>query len=115
MAEIGLVEVFGDVQRPTGGVALPFGLEGGETVTLRFLLSADGHNSLDALRDARRALLREEWTRGLDFDEPSLEEAVFSATEIVWVVRPSQRDFCVQKLEELRLRANRLLTLMEQS
>jgi hypothetical protein len=112
VAEIDLVEVSGSVQRPTGAVTLPFGLEGPETVTLRFLLSASGDSSLDALREARRALLREEWTRGRDADEPSLEEAVFSATEILWVVLPSQRDWCLKKLEELRLRANRLLTLM---
>ena len=112
MAEIDLVEVSGSVRRPTGAVTLPFGLEGPETVTLRFLLSADDDNSLEALREARRALLREEWTRGRDSDEPSLEEAVFSATEILWVVLPSQLEWCRKKLEELRLRANRLLTLM---
>lgn len=106
------MEVSGAVQRPTGAVTLPFGLEGSETVTLRFLLSADSDNSMDALREARRALLREEWTRGRDADEPSLEEAVFSATEILWVVLPSQRAWCLKKLEELRMRANRLLTLM---
>lgn len=112
MADIDLVEVPGAMQRPTGAVALPFGLEGSETITLRFLLSASGDDSMDALREARRALLREEWTRGRDADEPSLEEAVFSATEILWVILPSQRAWCLRKLEELRLRANRLLMLM---
>lgn len=120
VAEIDLVEVSESVRRPTGAVPLPLGLEdeggeGGETVTLRFLLSPMDDSGLDALREARRALLREEWTRGRDTDEPSLDEAVFSATEILWVVLPTQREWCLKKLEELRLRANRLLTLMGQA
>ena len=50
------------------------------------------------MRNARRSLLREEWTRGRDSDEPSLEDAVFSSTEILWVVRPDQRPFCLRQL-----------------
>ena len=79
-------------------------------LTLRFLVSADGGRSLDALRDARRSLLREELTRGREPDEPSLEDAVFSTHEILWEVRPEQRPWCLQKLEEVRRRANLLLT-----
>ncbi len=114
MSEIGLVEVSGGVQRPSLAAAVPFELSGGSTVTLRFLLSASGENGLEALRNARRSLLREEWTRGRDSDEPSLEDAVFSAKEILWVVRPEQRPWCLQKLEELRRRANGLLAEMEE-
>lgn len=106
MSEIGLVEISGGGASPLAEVASP----GYGGLTLRFLVSADGGRSLDALRDARRSLLREEWTRGREPDEPSLEDAVFSAHEILWVVRPNQRVWCLQKLEELRRRANLLLT-----
>ena len=110
MEEIDLVEDSAAV-RP--GAILPPSASEQETVTLRFRLSADGERRLDALREARRSLLREEMTRGHDAEEPSLEDAVFSATEILWVVRPSQREWCVRKLEELRQRANRLLDLAD--
>ncbi len=113
MSEIDLVEVTGGVpQSAPAAAGLPIDLIPGSTVTLRFLLSAEGQDGLEALRNARRSLLREEWTRGRDSDEPSLEEAVFSPTEILWVVRADQRPSCLQKLEELRRRANRLLSEM---
>lgn len=111
MSEIGLVEVSGSVQEPHLVAEAPFG-DGG-AVTLRFLLSAKNPGSLEALRNARRALLREELTRGRDVDEPSLEDAVFSASEILWEVNPAQRPWCLQKLEELRRRANLLLSEVE--
>ena len=47
-------------------------------------------DSLEALRYARRSMLREEWTRGIEEGEPSLEEAIFSAFEVVWSV-PGRR------------------------
>jgi hypothetical protein len=111
VSEIGLVEVSGAVQPAlAGGVPLEFV---GEAITLRFLLSMTGQKGLEAVRFARRSLLREEWTRGRQPDEPSLEDAVFSAREIQWVVRPDQRQWCLEKLEELRRRANSLLTEIE--
>jgi hypothetical protein len=114
VSEIGLVEVSGGVQEPAPlAAAVPTGLPDGAILTLRFLLSAEGEVELEALRNARRSLLREEWTRGRDSDEPSLEDAVFSPTEILWVVRRDQRPLCLQKLEELRRRANLLLSEME--
>jgi hypothetical protein len=114
VSEIGLVEVSGGVQEPTPlAGAVPTDLPDGAILTLRFLLSAEGEVELEALRNARRSLLREEWTRGRDSDEPSLEDAVFSPTEILWVVRRDQRLLCLQKLEELRRRANLLLSEME--
>ncbi|MFN2387876.1 MAG: hypothetical protein ABR576_16615 [Thermoanaerobaculia bacterium] len=99
------------------GISLPEYVEGsnalapsdGETVTLRFRITAAGDGALEALRHARRSLLREEWTLGLDSDEPSLEQAVFSTTEVVWTVRPSQREWCLRKLGELTARARRAL------
>jgi hypothetical protein len=111
VSEIGLVEVSGAVQPAlAGGVPLEFG---GGAITLRFLLSMTGQKGLEAVRYARRSLLREEWTRGRQPGEPSLEDAVFSAREILWVVRPDQRRWCLEKLEELRRRANSLLTEIE--
>lgn len=113
MSEIGLVEVSGSVQEPRLVAETPFEVADGRTVTLRFLLSTEDPASLEALRNARRSLLREELTRGRDSDEPSLEDAVFSASEILWEVSPAQRPRCLEKLEGLRRRANLLLSEVE--
>lgn len=78
-------------------------------VVLRFQIRAADLDSLEALRHARRSILREEWTRGRDEEEPSLEDAIFSPTEIIWPVRPEQKEWCRQKLEDLVARANRCL------
>jgi hypothetical protein len=110
MSEIGLVEVSAAVREASVAAGVPFEPADPSTVTLRFLLSAHSPKGLDALRNARRALLREEWTRGRDPDEPPLEDAVFSATEILWAVRSDQRSWCLKKLEELLRRANQFLT-----
>jgi hypothetical protein len=110
MSEIGLVEVSEGVREASLAAGAPFETANPSTVTLRFLLSAHSQKGLDALRDARRALLREEWTRGRDPDEPPLEDAVFSATEVLWAVRSDQRSWCLKKLEELLRRANQFLT-----
>ena len=77
------------------------------TVTLRCRLLTADHDSLEALRYARRAMLREEWTRGVEEDEPSLEDAVFSASDVSWSVRASEVDSGRAKLAELVERANR--------
>ncbi len=74
--------------------------------SLRFRIEADPVG-LEALRYARRALIREEAIRGLDADEPSLEQATFSPAEIVWEIRPSQRARCLEKLDDLVSRARR--------
>ena len=79
------------------------------TCTLRFRLIAEA-DSLEALRYARRSMLREEWTRGTEDGEPSLEEAIFSAFEVVWTVPADERERCRTKLAELVERANRALT-----
>ena len=78
------------------------------TVTLRFRLTSTDDVSLEAIRYARRAMLREEWTRGAVEGEPSLEDAVFSPFEVVWEV-PAEHARCRAKLEELVARANRAL------
>lgn len=82
----------------------------GAMVTLRFRLVSADDRSLEALRYARRAMLREEWTRGVEEGEPSLEDAVFSAYDVAWSVPVSHRNVCRAKLEELIARANRALT-----
>jgi len=80
----------------------------GAACTLRFRLVAEA-DSLEALRYARRSMLREEWTRGTEDGEPSLEEAIFSAFEVVWTVPADERERCRAKLSELVERANRAL------
>lgn len=84
-------------------------------LTLRFGLELSGPHVLDALLYARRSMLREEWTRGRDEDEPLLEEALFSPAEIVWEVRPEQKSWCLQKVQELQARAHRFLAERERS
>jgi len=78
-------------------------------VTLRFGISASDGRSLETLRYARRAMLREEWTLGGEADAPSLGDAVFSATEVVWSVAIGQRAPCEARIAELSARANRAL------
>jgi hypothetical protein len=75
--------------------------------TLRFAISIPDPAGLEALRHARRSMLREEWTLGRDAAEASLESAVFSATEVAWTVLLSQRARCRERLAELEARANR--------
>jgi hypothetical protein len=79
------------------------------TVTLRFRLTSTDDVSLEAIRYARRGMLREEWTRGEVEGEPSLEDAVFSPFEVVWEVPAEHGARCRAKLEELVARANRAL------
>ena len=101
---------FAEMDSPRVSAAAP-GSEGESAmVTLRFRLVSADDRSLAALRDARRAMLREEWTRGVDEDEPSLEDAVFSASDVAWSVPASFGPACRAKLEELVARANRALT-----
>ena len=77
-------------------------------VTLRCRLLTTDQDSLEAIRYARRAMLREEWTRGVDEDEPSLEAAVFSAFDVSWPVPASAVQAGRSKLAELEERANRV-------
>jgi hypothetical protein len=81
-------------------------------VTLRFRLVSSDERSLEALRYSRRAMLREEWTRGVEEGQPSLEEAVFTAFDVVWTVPAGARDRSRELLEELVVRANRALADM---
>lgn len=93
---------------PSGSSSAPLLDE--STVTLRCRLGPLDDSSLEALRYARRATLREERTRGVEEDEPSLEDAVFSAHEVVWSVAACCRTRCRAKLDELLARADRVLS-----
>jgi hypothetical protein len=88
-------------------------LELAPEMTLRFGIETDDPEDLEALRHARRSMLREEWTRGRDGEEPSLEDAMFSPAEISWTIRPEQRPWCLQKVGELVGRANRAISELQ--
>ena len=88
-------------------------LELASEVTLRFGIETDDLEDLEALRHARRSMLREERTRGRDGEEPSLEDAVFSPTEVSWTIRPEQREWCLQKIGDLVGRANRVTSELQ--
>src|SRR5262245_35043538 len=78
-------------------------------LTLRASIEAPGISGLEALRHARRSILREEWTLGSEPGAPTLETAEFSSSEIVWTVPVAQTERCLEKLAELEARANRAL------
>ena len=79
-------------------------------VTLRFELQlGEDDDALEALRYARRAMIREERTRGLEWDEPSIEDPSFSHRELRWFALASQAAWCREKVGELVARANRAL------
>jgi hypothetical protein len=84
-------------------------------VALRFRFVSTGDRALEALRYARRAMLREEGTLGVEEGEPSLEDAVFTASEISWSVPAAAVAAGRAKLEELVARANRALAEMPPS
>ena len=79
-------------------------------IMLRFALDVPDEDAFEALRYARRSMIREERTRGLDWDEPSMEDPTLSGTEIRWFVLASQAAWCRRKLGELVDRGNRALT-----
>ena len=81
-------------------------------VMLRFRFVSAGDLGLEALRYARRSMLREEGTRGVEEDEPSLEDAVFTATDVAWSVPAAAVAAGRAKLGELVARANRALAEM---
>ena len=90
-----------------GRDAIALRIDTSRRVTLRFQLASKRPEDLEALRYARRAIIREERSRGLEWDEPSLEHPTFTATEIRWFVLVSQVARCRQKIAELFERANR--------
>jgi len=78
-------------------------------VTLRFEILLSGDDAVEALRYARRAMIREERTRGLEWDEPSMEDPSIAGRELRWFALASQAAWCRQKIGELVERANRAL------
>jgi len=89
------------------GLALRF--DATRRLTLRFRLELDSDDDVEALRYARRVMIREERLRGLEWDEPSIEDAVFTVTDVSWSVLASQAAWCREKVRLLVERANRLL------
>lgn len=88
------------------GLALRF--DPTRRVTLRFRLQLPSNEDVEALRYARRVLIREERTRGLEWEEPSIEDAVFTVTDVSWSALASQAAWCREKIRELVDRANRM-------
>ena len=96
-ASIALNETAAVLDRDAGRMALRFRLE-----------DVDGAR-LEVLRDARRAMIREEWTRGLEPGEPSLAEADFTVHGVHWEIPIGEQASCRQRLRTLVARANRRL------
>ena len=96
-ASIALNEIAAVLDRETGWMTLRFRLE-----------DMDGAR-LEALRDARRAMIREEWTRGLEPGEPSLAEADFTTHGLQWEIPIGEQASCRQTVRTLLVRANRRL------
>lgn len=82
-------------------------------VMLRFQLDLASDEALEALKYARRAMIREERTRGLEWDEPSLEDPSIAGPELRWFALASQAAWCREKVAELVGRANRALEDLE--
>lgn len=84
-------------------------------ITLRFRLELDSDRDLEALRYTRRVMIREERTRGLEWEEPSIEDAVFTVTDVSWAALASQAAWCREKIRELTERANRVRSGLDES
>lgn len=82
-------------------------------MSLQFAFADTDSHAIDAIRHARRSMLREEWTLGRGPGEPSLEDAVFSPMGVVWVVPADQQSWCLKKVEDLAGRAERALEALE--
>lgn len=84
-------------------------LDPSRRVMLRFQVLLEGDDENEALRYARRSMIREERTRGLEWDEPSMEDPTLADSEIRWFCLATQVAWCRQKVAELIDRANRAL------
>jgi hypothetical protein len=105
-----------DIPASRGGVrdAADLRLDPSRRVMLRFQVSLEGEDEMEALRYARRAMIREERTRGLEWDEPSMEDPTLSGTEVRWFVLAAQAAWCREKMSELIDRANRAVEEIRQ-
>jgi hypothetical protein len=95
--------------------ALALHIDTSRRVTLRFALTLPQPDGLEALRYARRAMIREERTRGLEWNEPSMEHPVMTPAEIHWIVLASDAAWSREKIHELIERANRAHEAMRAS
>lgn len=108
------IEIVPEAASPRAGEGAPFAgtsalsSDPAAVETLRFRIRAE-QEALDALRHARRSMLREEWTLGRAEGQPSLEDAMFSPEGIVWPVRRDQHPLCFEKIRELEARVERTL------
>ncbi len=99
------LESGGGAGDPLDGVAIRY--DPSRRVMLRFRLEISEPDDVDALRYARRAMIREERRRGLEWDEPTMDTLTFSPQEIRWFVLASQGAWCREKVAILIERANR--------
>ncbi len=88
------------------GLALRF--DPTRRLNLRFRLQFDSADDVEALRYARRVMIREERTRGLEWEEPSIEDAAFTVNDVSWPALATQAAWCREKIAELVERAIRL-------
>lgn len=94
------------VADPSDRLALRF--DPTRRIVLRFRLEFASERDLEAIRYARRLLIREERLRGLEWEEPSIEDAIFSLSSVSWSALVSQAGWCRDKMAELVERANRV-------
>ena len=71
--------------------AVALRLDPSRRVMLRFQIALESDDEMEALRYARRSMIRDERTRGLDWDEPSMEDLTVMGAEIRWFVWPPRR------------------------
>src|SRR5437773_10150404 len=76
-------------------------------VTLKFSLILGDDGDLEALRYARRAMIREERTTGLECGEPSMEQALFSVAVSRWSVLFALVVWCRSRIPALLAFARR--------
>ena len=88
------------------GLALRF--DPTRRINLRFRISFESPEDVEALRYARRVMIREERTRGLEWEEPSIEDAIFSVNDVSWPALASQAAWCREKISVLVERALRV-------
>jgi hypothetical protein len=97
-----------DVAPPgTGRDGLALRFDPTRRINLRFRLAFGSPDDVEALRYARRVMIREERTRGLEWEEPSIEDAVFSVNDVSWPALASQAAWCREKIAQLVERALR--------
>ena len=98
----------------SGGDNLALRYDPSRRIMLRFRLQAFAPEDLEALRYARRAMIREERARGLEWEEPSMEDPTFTGNEVRWFALASQAAWCRQKIAELVDRANQAVERLEE-